>query len=167
MSFLLHKGVRAYFGYRHPEGMFYQTPRDGDKSRDFLLFDAFYACLMVGTCISGMGQESDLEGSTFYPAGYPEVFRESKEFIASLVVEAELRRLDTEDYSSRDFEREIAKLLDVNSPTRLSEAAGVEKANLYAAGGFDFLEEYLQPKPVNVQDFLLRFHDMWNRRVSV
>lgn len=166
MSFLLHKGVRSYFGYRDQK-MFSNTPRDDDRGRDFLLFDAFYACLMVGTCISGMGREDDFEGSTFFPGGYPEVFRESKEFIAGLVVEAELRRLDTENYTSRDFEREIAKLLDVNSPTRLSETAGVDKANLYAAGGFDYLEEHLQPKPTSVQDFLLRFHEMWSRRVSV
>lgn len=166
MSFILHRGVRDFFDYRE-QRMFYNTPRDQDRSRDFVLFDAFYACLLVGTCISGMGRESDLEGSTFFPGGYPDVFRGSKEFIAGLVVEAELRRLDTANYSSQDFEREIAKLLDVNSPTRLSESAGIEKANLYAAGGFNFIDEWLQPKPVSVQDFLLRFQDMWEERAVV
>ncbi|SFK23150.1 hypothetical protein [Celeribacter neptunius] len=164
MSFVLHKDVRDYFGYRD-QRMFHGTPKEKDKSRELLLFDAYYACLLAGTCLSGLGRESDLESTNFID-GYPEVFKNSKEFIAGLIVEAELRRLDTEDYSDRDFEREIAKLLDVNSPTRLSEGAGIAKANLYAAGGFDFIVEKLQPKPVSAQEFLLRFHDLWEREVS-
>ncbi|WP_282158724.1 hypothetical protein [Shimia thalassica] len=164
MSFILHKEARDYFGYRD-QRMFHGTPKEQDRSRELLLFDAYYACLLAGTCLSGLGLESDLESANFID-GYPEVFRSSKEFIAGLIVEAELRRLDTEDYSGRDFEREIAKLLDVNSPTRLSAGAGIAKANLYAAGGFGFIAENLQPKPVSAQEFLLRFHDLWEREVS-
>lgn len=166
MNFLLHKGVRDYFGFRD-QRMFHGTSGDQDRRRELILFDAYYACLLVGTCISGLGDESDIDGREFLPSpGYPEPFRDSKEFIAGLIVEAELRRLDTENYSHRDFERAIAKLLDVNSPTRLSEDVGISKANLYAAGGFDFISEKLQPKPVSAQEFLLRFHDLWNREVS-
>jgi len=164
MSFILHKSAREYFGYRD-QRMFQSSPREQDRSRDLLLFDAYYACLLVGTCLSGLGRESDLESTNFIE-GYPEPFKSSKEFIAGLIVEAELRRLDTEEYSDRDFEREIAKLLDVNSPTRLSEGNGMTKANLYAAGGFEFIAENLQPKPVTAQEFLLRFHDLWEREVS-
>lgn len=163
MSFVLHKGVRDYFGYRD-QRMFHSTPKEQDRSRDLLLFDAYYGCLLVGTCLSGLGDESDLESTNFID-GYPEPFRDSKEFIAGLIVEAELRRLDTENYSDRDFEREIAKLLDVNSPTRLSDETGIAKANLYAAGGFEFILEKLQPKPVSAQEFLLRFHDLWEQEV--
>ena len=166
MSFVLHKGVRNFFDYRDQK-IFFGTSRDQNRIRDFMLFDAFYACLLVGTCISGVGQESDLEATTFIAGGYPDAFRESKEFIAGLVVKAELVRLNTESYSSRDFEREISKLLDVNSPTRLSEDLGINRANCYAAGGFDFIEEKLRPKPVNTADFLLRFHDMWEQQALV
>ena len=165
MSFILHSGAREYFDYRD-QRMFSSTSHDRNRSRDFILFDAYYACLLVGTCISGMGQESDLEASTFIAAGYPDAFRESKEFIAGLVVRAELLRLNTESYSSRDFEREIAKLLDVNSPTRLSEGYGIDRANRYAAGGFDFIEEKLRPKPVSAANFLLRFYDMWEHHAK-
>lgn len=165
MSFVLHKGVRDYFGYRD-QRMFHSTPREQDRSRDFLLFDAYYACLLAGTCLAGLGEESDLE-SSYFLEGYPEAFRGSKEFIAGLIVEAELRRLDTEEYSNQDFERGIAKLLDVNTPTRLSEGTGISKANLYAAGGFEYIFEKLQPKPVSPPDFLLRFHDLWEQEVPV
>lgn len=163
MSFVLHKGVRDFFDYRD-QRMFSGTSLDQIRTRDLMLFDAYYACLLVGTCISGMGRESDLEPSTFVAGGYPDAFRDSKEFIAGLVVKAELLRLDTEAYSNRDFEREIAKLLDVNSPTRLSEELGINKANCYAAGGFDFIEQKLRPKPASTTDFLLRFHDMWEQQ---
>ena len=164
MSFILHKGVRKYFDY-HDQRMFHSTPKEQDSSRELILFDAYYACLLVGTCLSGLGKESDLESNNFIDS-YPESFKGSKEFIAGLIVEAELRRRDTEDYSERDFEREIARLLDVNSPTRLSEGEGMAKANLYAAGGFEFIYEKIQPKPVSAQDFLIRFHDRWELEVS-
>jgi len=164
MSFVIHKRARKYFGFQD-QRMFHSTPREQDSGRELLLFDAYYACLLVGTCLSGLGREGDLE-STYFIEGYPEPFRNSKEFIAGLIVEAELRRLDTENYSDRDFEREIAKLLDVNSPTRLSEEAGIAKSNLYAAGGFEFISDKIQPKPVSAQEFLLRFHDFWENEVS-
>lgn len=164
MSFVLHKDARGFFGYRDQK-MFHSTPREHAKGRELILFDAYYACLLVGTCLKGLGSVDDLE-NTYFIEGYPSDFTGSKEFIAGLIVEAELRRLDTEDYSSRDFEREIAKLLDVNSPTRLSDGEGIAKANLYAAGGFDYIQEKLQPKPVNAQDFLISFHGLWEQEVS-
>ena len=160
MSFVVHCDLREYFGFRGGRA-FAATGIPEEGPRQFLLFDAFYACLLLGLARETLGKEEVLEGDPFV-VGYPEDFRQSREFIAGLIVETELRRLDTEYYSERDFEREIAKLLDLNEPTRLSNSTGITCANLYAAGGFEYMRDALQPKPTSVEDFLLRYHDLWS-----
>lgn len=159
MSFVLHRDLREYFGFQNTRA-FVTTGIPEDGPRQFLLFDAFYACLLLGVREEKLGPDDLLENDRFTEV-YPESFRASREFIAALIVDAELKRLDTEHYTERDFEREIAKLLDVNEATHLRDPEGILCANSYAAGGFEYLRTELRPKPTSVQDFLLRYHDLW------
>ena len=160
MSFVLPSGVRDYFGFRDTRA-FAETGLHETGPRNFLLFDAFYACLLLGLREARLGKDDLTEKSSFV-LEYPKEFKGAREYVAGLIVEAELKRLDTEKYTERDFEREIAKLLDLNVPTRLSED-GIQRANLYAAGGYQLLRTKLQPKPTSVEDFLARYHALWNQ----
>ena len=121
-----------------------------------ILFDGYYASLIVGVLSAGLGKPEDLETDSFIP-GYPNHYKASREFIAALIVEADLARVATKDYGQNDFEQAISKLLQVNAPTGLS-SQGIELANLYSAGGFRFLVDKMQPKPSNSMNFFLRFN---------
>lgn len=163
MSFFLPKGLREFFDFQH-QRMFAST--DGGKigDRQLILFDGFYASLLIGVTRAGMGKKQDLEIDHFVP-NYPREFSATREYIAALIVDAELSRKTTKEYKQADFEREISKLLRVDAPTRLSDT-GIELVNLYAAGGFAFLEERLRPRPTNTTNFLVRFHNLWSEEPS-
>jgi len=164
MSFFLHSGLRVYFGYESGK-MFKKSSLPSDGSPTMLLFDAFYAGLLVGLHTGRMADQKSLEKQYFIDH-YPNEFEPAREYIAGLLVEAELRRLDgTKQCSERQFEREIAKLLDADEPSRLSQN-GIEALNSYAAGGFELIREALKPNPTSVQDFLLRFHEYWDKKVA-
>ncbi|PCI52860.1 MAG: hypothetical protein COB36_14230 [Alphaproteobacteria bacterium] len=140
--------------------MFSKSPTK-EEGKAFLLFDGFYAGLLLGLQLGRLSEKSSLEKNNFI-IGYPDVYLDSRSYIAGLVVEAELRRLDTVNYSQADYEREIAKLLDPDEPSRLSKENGIEAVNLYAAGGFEYLREKMKPKPTSVQNFLIRYHELWD-----
>lgn len=157
MSFFLPGGLRDFFGFAD-QRMYARTDRGQFGDAQMILFDGFYACLLLGVLKARLGKKDDLETQRFIE-GYPTEYSASRDFIAALVVDAELRRVGTDKYDQSDFERGISRLLQVDSPTGLS-AEGLEAANLYAAGGFSFLEERLRPRPGNSTSFFLRFHDL-------
>lgn len=163
MSFFLHTGLRNYFGFKNGK-MFQKSSSPNDGSDSMLLFDAYYAGLLVGLQTGRMANSKELEKPNFIDH-YPGEFEGAREYIAGLLVEAELRRLDGSDqYSERRFEREIAKLLDADKPSRLSQN-GLDALNAYAAGGFEYIREKLKPNPTSIQDFLIRFHELWEKEV--
>ena len=163
MSFFLPEGLRSFFTFEG-QRMYARSDRGSIGNGQLILFDGFYASLLIGLTRAGIGKREDLETQRFIE-GYPSEYSSAREFVAALIVDAELRRAGTENYEQSDFEREIAKLLRVDAPTGLS-AAGLELANLYAAGGFAFLEDRMQPRPANTPNFFLRFHDLCAEEVS-
>ena len=160
MSFYLHTDFRDFFGAEGSK-MFAKSGGRDEAASSFLMFDGFYACLLIGLQLGKVLPDQKKRESNNFIDHYPNDYDQSRDYIAGLIVETELRRLDTADYSSQDFEREIAKLLNLDNPTHLSQA-GIEAANAYAAGGFEYLRTALQPRPTSAQNFLIRFHELWN-----
>ena len=158
MSFSLPRGLRDFVNFKD-QRVYYNTDRGTVGGEQMILFDGFYACLLLGILHTGLGKPETVDETDTFPAGYPNTFKSFREYIAALLVQAELRRTSTEDYGQNEYERAISKLLQVDAPTGLSED-GIKLANLYAAGGFAFLATSMRPKPANAVNFLLRFHDL-------
>lgn len=158
MSFVLHNRLRSWFGIRDGRA-FASNAAQRDSSVRFLMFDAFYCCLMVGLDGRRYGRADQLE-STAFINGYPEDFRGQAELIAGLLVDAELERQAILPNDKKSIEQEMVRLLDLKSATRLS-AKGDNLLNLYAAAGFEKLDELLVP-PDNVEDFMVAYHDLWS-----
>ncbi len=163
MSFFLHADSRRYFGVVSGK-MFKKSSLQIDGAPGMMLFDAFYAGLLVGLHTGRMAEQSTWEKGNFID-GYPAEYEPARDYIAGLLVEAELRRLDgDQQYTERQFEREIANLLDADDSSRLSKD-GIAALNSYAAGGFEFIRETLKPNPTSVQDFLIRYYEFWDEKV--
>lgn len=124
----------------------------------FLMFDSWYMCALVGMRERTLGGKDELEDAYFL-VDYPENFRFQADYIAGLLIDAELDRkgIDVEDKAS--VEKEMILLLDPSRSTGLSEA-GVELLNRYSVGGFARLEEAMLP-PANVEDLLVKYAEIW------
>ncbi|KVK54333.1 hypothetical protein BCY90_15600 [Agrobacterium deltaense] len=158
MSFFLHNRARSWFGIQDARAFARTTTPSKDATR-FLMFDAFYCCLLVGLDMRRHGKGEQLEANEFIK-GYPEDYRSQAELIAGLLVDAELARQDIREDDRQSIEQEMVRLLDLRSVTRLSDE-GDKYLNLYAAAGFEKLEERISP-PDNVEDFMVAYHSVWN-----
>lgn len=161
MSFTLHSRARSWFDI--VDGRAFSRsldPAQREAAPRFLMFDAYYCCLMVGLDEGRHGRASDLEPSNFL-TGYPADYRGQAELIAGLLVEAELRRQDILPDDKESIEAEMVRLLDLKSQTRLSPP-GDALLNLYAAAGFERIDERM-PSPSNLEDFLVAYHRIWGR----
>ena len=59
----------------------------------FLMFDAYYCCLMAGLDARKIGSAEDLDSDPFLN-GYPDDFKGQADIIAGLLIDAELDRQD-------------------------------------------------------------------------
>jgi hypothetical protein len=159
MSFILPTGLRAFFAFDERGRPFSRSslPKREATPR-FIMFDAYYCCLLLGLDTSQLAPESGWEDSNFLNA-YPENYKGQAELIAGLLVEAELRRLEIGPENRDDIEREMVRLLDLVSPTRLSEQ-GDKLLNRYAVTGFQRLQAGML-QPDNLEDFLVGYHGLW------
>jgi hypothetical protein len=163
MSFVLHSRARAWFGV-HESRCFARTtdPASRETAPRFLMFDAYYSCLLLGLDGARQGRSDSLE-STVFLNGYPDSYKGQAELIAGLLVEAELRRQDIRPDDRESIEGEMVRLLDLKSATRLSDL-GDRLLNLYAAAGFEILDNAV-PAPDNLEDFLVAYHRLWGSDV--
>lgn len=150
MSFVFPKSARDFF-------------RSIDKQREgptkFIMFDQYYCCLMVGLDTRRIGTEDDLEGEVFLNA-YPEDYRSQADIVAGLLIDSELERKGVASEDRASIEREMVRLLNPTSPTRLSED-GNNLLNLYAAEGFKLIQERIMP-PAGLEEFLVAYHGFWH-----
>ena len=126
----------------------------------FLDIDKFYACLMLGFKLGELGPKDDLRDS-FLAAGakYPDPYQNVSNYIAGLLIEAEIRRKKL-NLNDRDaIENETVKLLDPQSPLALSEL-GIEFVNRYAARGFEQLRDRMSA-PDSLEVFLVSYGQIW------
>ena len=132
---------------------FFKTVTE-QRSPRWLMFDSWYICMLVGVRLRTLGPKEDLEGAEFFDA-YPEDFKPAADFIAGLLIDAELERkgIDVDDKAS--VEGEMVLLLDPQRTTGLSET-GLELLNRYAVAGFTRIDELMLP-PASVEDLLVRY----------
>ena len=158
MSFTLPANARNFFGFEGPRAFARSQTAKRDTSARFLLFDAFYCCMLLGLDQAKLGDESRLEPANFI-IGYPEPYKGQAELIAGLLVDAEIRRLEIQPDDRDDIERQMVHLLDLSSPSRLS-IDGDDLLNRYAVAGFDRLMAAMTECD-NLEDFLVGYHRIW------
>jgi hypothetical protein len=146
MSFILSQAGRSFF-------------RGIIAPPKFLMFDAYYCCLMAGLNARQVGASEDLDSDPFINS-YPDDFKGQGDIIAGLLIDAELDRkgISAEDRTS--IEREMVKLVDPTSATRLN-SEGNKLLNLYAAAGFTILQGKMMP-PSTIEEFLVAYHGFWH-----
>jgi len=146
MSFVLSQAGRSFF-------------RGIIAPPKFLMFDAYYCCLMAGLNARKVGASDELDSDPFINS-YPDDFKGQGDIIAGLLIDAELDRkgINAEDRTS--IEREMVKLVDPTSATRLN-SEGNKLLNLYAAAGFSILQDKMMP-PSTIEEFLVAYHGFWH-----
>lgn len=147
MSFVLHQGARSFF-------------RSALANPKFLMFDAYYCCLMAGFNARLLGLPEELESDAFINS-YPDDFRSQADIIAGLLLDAELDRKAIQAEDRASIEREMVKLVDPTSATRLN-IEGNRLLNQYAGAGFGLLQNAMLP-PASVEDFLIAYHQFWHK----
>ncbi|MGY8635614.1 hypothetical protein RAD15_24365 [Bradyrhizobium sp. 14AA] len=158
MSFVLPLHLRSFFGFEGAKPFARGASGKRDSSGRFLMFDAYYFSLLLGLDAGRLGDETRLEPDRFFDH-YPDSYKGQIELVAGLLVEAELRRLGIGPENRADIEREMVRLLDLNSVTRLS-TDGNRLLNRYAVTGFDLLRDGMM-QPDNLEDFLVGYHAIW------
>jgi hypothetical protein len=146
MSFILNQAGRTFF-------------RGIISPPKFLMFDAYYCCLMAGLNARNVGVADDLDTDPFIN-GYPDDFKGQADILAGLLIDAELDRKGIHAEDRASIEREMIKLVDPTSATRLN-AEGNKLLNLYAASGFALIQERMMP-PATVEEFLVAYHGFWH-----
>lgn len=150
MSFVFPKNARGYF-----------RPVDEARSgaaRFDSMFDQYYLCLMMGLDARRLGGDEDMESDKFYDT-YPKEFQSQADIIAGLLIDAELDRQGIQPDDRASMEREMVRLLDPQSPVKLSEE-GIRLLNRYAAAGFKVIRDQIIA-PHSLEDFLIAYHDAW------
>lgn len=163
-GFVLPEGARTFFDYE-PQRLFARVTRPTGARRDLILFDAYWACLCVGLLAREQAGPDELERDRFLVA-YPEDYEPFGEYIAGLLVEAELAAMHTENFSEPELEHAIADLLKVSAPTRLSPK-GLGLLNRYAAGGFQIIRDQMRPRPTDIPNFLIRYQSVLDQVATV
>lgn len=124
----------------------------------YRMFDTYYICLLLGLRARKLGHEDDLESDRFVE-NYPEEYRSQADFIAGLLIDAELDRKDIDLSNKQSVEREMILLLDPSSPTGLSDK-GSELLNRYSVAGFELLQQEM-PAPAKIEDLLVKYAEIW------
>ncbi|MDK1389897.1 hypothetical protein QN224_31685 [Sinorhizobium sp. 8-89] len=145
MSFVLNQAGRIFF-------------RSIIAPPKFLMFDAYYCCLMAGLDARKVGASEELDAEPFLNE-YPNDFKGQADILAGLLIDAELDRKGIREEDRTGIEQQIIKLLDPTSATRLS-ADGNKLLNQYALAGFALIQERMMP-PSSVEEFLVAFHGYW------
>jgi len=150
MSFRLPIKARAFF-------KLIMGFHDSSATR-FLMFDAYYAGLMIGLDARKLGNEVEVESDIFL-GEYPDAYASQSDIIAGLLIDAELERKAIDLTDRESIEDEVIKLLDPASATRLSNE-GNRLLDLYAAYGMQqIIDKMVQPP--TVEDFLVGYRTFW------
>lgn len=128
------------------------------RSPRWLMFDSWYVCMLAGLRARTLGSKDELEAEYFIDS-YPEDYKPAADFIAGLLIDAELERKGINLAEKASVEKEMILLLDPQRPNGLSET-GVELLNRYAVAGFAKLDDAMLP-PANVEDLLVRYASLW------
>lgn len=124
------------------------------------LFDAYYYCALVGFALGepvNLETKNENEFEPFMRQGYPEDYLGSRDYIAGLLIASEIIHDGTDQTNSRELEKLMTKLIEHETPTRLSKT-GLERLDAYAFRGIERLVDTIAP-PTTLATFLVAFCD--------
>ena len=154
MPFRLPKKCRSYFA-----GL---TERS-DESKLDTLFDGYYLCALIGLGQGKLNDNPNLESSAFVD-NYPSDFAESGDYIAGLLICAEIKRKGIPVNDANALEKLMTKIVESQSRTRLS-FEGEELLSKYADRGIDVIQEKMAGVHTTLEDFFQDYFDCWERGV--
>jgi len=137
--------------------------RGGGKTEEnrLNLFDAYYYCALIGFALEkpvNLESKNDSEFESFMRQGYPEDYIESRDYIAGLLIASEIKHSGTDETTPRELEKLMTKLINHETPTRLSKL-GIERLDAYAFAGIENLVETISP-PITLATWLVAFNDL-------
>ena len=145
MRFRLSREAKGFFSNIMGEGGY-----SADKGK-FIQFDIYYCCALIGFAALKINEEtSDLDDMM---QTYPKEYKNSKAYIAGLLVSSEFKRQGY-DVSGSDLEHLMLKYLDNENETHLSND-GFSKLDAYALAGVQIYKEKSVDAPRKKEDFLL------------
>jgi hypothetical protein len=121
-----------------------------------LLFDLYYLCLMAGFASGRRNTEIGSDDVKGLVENFPGEFRSRGRLLVGLLINTELSRLGIDLDERDDVYSRVAKLVDPNSPSYMSNE-GVRLMNQYAHGGFDALCEYFGDRPRSIETFIRKY----------
>ena len=138
MPFFLRKDARKWF-------------RSIEDDFD-LAFDMYYLCLLPGLS-QGEKRSIPSDRTSELVSNFPGAYQTKGRLIISLFLSRELQGLAV-DFENRDeLHREVSKLVDSLSPSRLT-SEGMSRMNQYSYGGFEVLTEWFDERPRSLEGFL-------------
>lgn len=121
-----------------------------------ILFDFYYLCLMVGFAAGRRNPDINPEDVDSLVENFPGEFRARGRRLVGLLIHADLAFNGIDLHERDDVYRRVAKLVDPNSPSNLSNE-GVKIMNQYAHGGFDVLCENFSDRPTSIETFIRKY----------
>jgi len=117
-------------------------------------FDTYYLCLIAGLAAGHKPQSPITSDEVADLVDYfPGKFKSRGRLLLGMLLSKELKSKGINLTEREAVDREIAKYVDPDSPSRMSPL-GVSAMNDYAHGGYDILCEYFPERPRTIEIFL-------------
>lgn len=147
MPFLLRNEAREWFRYV--------------KDEFDLNFDMYYLCLLPGL---SQGEKQTLSGdkTSELVDNFPGSYQSRGRIIVSLFLSRELNELAVDFNNREELHKQVSRLVDSLSPSRLS-SEGMSRMNQYSFGGYEVLTEWFDDRPRSLKGFLPHYHKKLKR----
>lgn len=150
MHFKMAQDVRSYFSNIINVG-----GSHGSEDRNkFLIFDPYYCCALIG--MGACEIDPDESGFVDIVQGYPGPYRDSKAYIAGLLVASEAKRKGIDIHNPK-LESIMLEYLTSDDDTLLTDE-GIKMLNAYSRKGARLFQDLFPDKPVSREEFLEGFH---------
>jgi len=149
MHFKMAQDVRSYFSNIINVG----GSHGADDKGKFLIFDPYYCCALIG--MGACEIDDDESGLVDIIQGYPGAYRDSKAYIAGLLVASEAKRKDI-DLNNPKLEEMMLDYLTSEDDTLLTDQ-GIKTLNAYSRRGARLYQEMFPDKPTSREEFLASF----------
>jgi len=121
-------------------------------------FDLYYFCLMAGFA-SGRSDETHLTSATSkeFIDYFIDDYKPASRLLIGLLVIAEMKYKGIDVAEKAAVRALFKELVDANNGNNSLTDHGMKRMNAYASGGFDYLAEQRDTKPIYIDAFLRDF----------
>lgn len=119
-------------------------------------FEMYYLCAIAGLATNTLSEAKDAETNELVD-NFPGEFASKGRLIMALFISRELRRQGVVFTERTAMNSSIAKLVDPDSPSRLS-SEGIKILNQYSNGGLEVMAGWFEERPRKIESFLPLFH---------